>query len=110
MWYAAANFDERAFPDPLAFDVTRPKGPANVAFGGGGAHFCIGATLARMELAIVIEEVLARSVSFELKDDPVFVSSNFINGIDHLELEVHGRRRSRTRDLGAHQRTASATS
>ena len=40
MWYAAANFDERVFDDPLRYDIGRPKVPANVAFGGGGAHFC----------------------------------------------------------------------
>ena len=88
MWYAAANFDEEVFDDPMRFDVTRPLRPPNVAFGGGGAHFCLGAPLARLELAVLIEAILERGLKIELAAAPVHVDSNFVNGIEHLEVLV----------------------
>jgi len=88
MWYAAANFDSQTFTDPLGFDAGRSVPPANVAFGGGGAHFCLGASLARLEIAILIEEILRRDMDIEVVGEPVFVDSNFVNSIEHLEVEV----------------------
>lgn len=88
MWYAAANFDTSHFDDPLRFDVGRPKQPANVAFGGGGAHFCLGASLARLELEILIDEIVDRGLHFEIQGDPHYVDSNFVNGIEHLPVRV----------------------
>ncbi len=88
MWYAAANFDDATFDEPLRFDVGRPKQPANVAFGGGGAHFCLGASLARLELEILIDEILERGLRLELDGEPTYVDSNFVNGIEHLPVRV----------------------
>ncbi|MGJ3558602.1 cytochrome P450 [Streptomyces sp. INA 01156] len=59
MWYASANRDEEAFDRPYAFDVTREQ-CAHFAFGGGGRHFCVGASLARLELRIMLEALLER--------------------------------------------------
>lgn len=88
MWYAAANFDESSFTDPLRFDVARPKQPGNVAFGGGGAHFCLGASLARLELEILIDEIVERGLGFELASEPTYVDSNFVNGIESLNIRL----------------------
>ncbi|MFT5531156.1 MAG: cytochrome P450 [Candidatus Poriferisodalaceae bacterium] len=88
MWYAAANFDEAIYPDSLAFKPDRPSVPAHVAFGGGGAHFCLGASLARLEVAELIEATLDRSFSFEGVGEPTFVESNFVNGIEHLDVRL----------------------
>jgi cholest-4-en-3-one 26-monooxygenase len=88
MWYAAANFDAEVFADARRFDAARPVPPANVAFGGGGAHFCLGASLARLELAVLIEEILRRELRIEIEGTPTFVDSNFVNSIERLEVRV----------------------
>ena len=81
------TFDEAQFPDAQAFLADRPQVPAHVAFGGGGAHFCLGASLARLEVAILIEELVMRNLSLEI-GDPLFVPSNFVNGIEHLPVTI----------------------
>jgi cytochrome P450 len=86
MWYASANFDDAHFVDPMAFDVGRPKVPGHVAFGGGGAHFCLGVSLARIEISALISEVLDRGIRLESVGDPVLVSSNFVNGVERLDM------------------------
>lgn len=91
MWYAGANFDPAQFPNPHKFDVGRPRVPTNVAFGGGGAHFCLGVSLARMELAILIEEVLAANVDLELLQPMKYVNSNFVNGVTEAHIAVKKR-------------------
>jgi len=60
------NLDEEKFADPLRIDFERPRRPAHVTF-GGQAHRCLGAMLARTELAIFIEEWLARIPEFEVR-------------------------------------------
>lgn len=88
MWYCAANFDEQHYPKPYEFRVDRPAVPPHVAFGGGGAHFCLGASLARLEIAELINAVLDRGISFASMADPVYTESNFVNGIEHLEVTL----------------------
>jgi cytochrome P450 family 142 subfamily A polypeptide 1 len=85
--YPAANRDERAFPDPDRFDVTRTPND-HVAFGGFGTHFCLGASLARLELRVLFERLLERLPDIELaSDDLPLRPSNFIVGIE--EMPVH---------------------
>ncbi len=88
MWYSAANFDENEYPDPYAFRVDRPPTSPHVAFGGGGAHFCLGASLARLEISELIAEILDRNLVLETVGEPEFVESNFVNGIEHLEVAL----------------------
>ncbi|NDF82349.1 MAG: cytochrome P450, partial [Actinobacteria bacterium] len=52
MWYNSGNRDEDLFNDPYRFDVTRVIQPAQIGFGAGGPHFCLGANLARREIAV----------------------------------------------------------
>ncbi len=69
LWYPSANRDEEVFDDPFRFDIRRT--PNNhVAFGGGGPHFCLGANLARHEIAIMFEELLARTTDIEILAPP----------------------------------------
>ena len=71
MWYPSANRDEEVFDDPFRFDIART--PNNhVAFGGGGPHFCLGANLARREIAIMFEELLARTTEIEILAPPTY--------------------------------------
>jgi cytochrome P450 len=91
MWYASANFDDAVFDRPLEFDVGRPRTPAHVAFGGGGVHFCLGASLARLELAVLIEEIDRLGVELELDGRPTYVPSNFVNGIESLRVRASRR-------------------
>jgi cholest-4-en-3-one 26-monooxygenase len=86
MWYISANRDEAVFEDPFRFDITREPSE-QVAFGGGGHHFCLGANLARMELRIIFEEVLARIPDMHLVAEPEVLRSNFIGGVKHMAVE-----------------------
>jgi cytochrome P450 len=87
MWFLSANFDEDVFEDPMRFDVGRRPNP-HTTFGRGGPHFCLGSFLARLEIGILLEEILARKVQFELTGPPVRLSSNFINGFKSLPVRV----------------------
>ncbi len=88
MWYASANFDERRFPDPLAFDIGRPRMPMHAGYGGGGIHTCLGAGLARLEISVLIEAMLARNITLKIVGEPEYVQSNFVNGLEHLHVAM----------------------
>ena len=88
MWYASANFDEATFASPLRFDVGRPRLPAHSAFGGGGVHFCLGASLRGLEISVLIDELLNRNVIVTPLESPRFVRSNFVNGIESFAVRV----------------------
>ena len=84
MWYCSANRDESVFADPYRFDVTRPMQPAQVGFGAGGPHFCLGANLARREIAVMFDEIRRRLPTLHTVGEPDYLQSNFINGIKRL--------------------------
>ena len=84
LFYSSANRDERVFDNPDAFDVARPLQPAQVGFGAGGPHFCLGANLARRELTIAFEELHRRLPNIRSVGEPDYLQSNFINGIKRL--------------------------
>jgi cholest-4-en-3-one 26-monooxygenase len=88
IWYASANFDEAAFVDPLRFDITRPIKPPQVSFGAKGPHHCLGAPLARLEVKILLEEMIRLGVRFEGNGEIVRTRSNFVNGIASLPARV----------------------
>ena len=85
MYYPSANRDEDIFERAEEFDVGRSPN-AHVAFGGGGHHFCLGASLARLEIRLMFEELFRRLPDMELAGEPKRLRSNFINGIKHLQV------------------------
>ena len=87
MWYASANYDEEVFDDPYRLDVGRTPNP-EIAFGGGGPHYCLGAFLARLEVAILLEEIVAHDIRFELTGFPRRLRSNLFNGIQSMPVRV----------------------
>ena len=82
--WAAANLDEREFEDPERFDVTR-KVVRHLAF-GHGVHFCLGASLARMEARVAFEELFARHPDYELVREPGWVHSRWARAHGEIEL------------------------
>ncbi len=88
MFYGAANRDPRTFPDPERFDVRRDPN-AHLGFGGPGPHFCLGAHLARREIAVVFRQLLTRLPDIEVVGDPVPLQSAripLVGGIKRLPV------------------------
>jgi cytochrome P450 len=86
LWYRSANQDEQYFTDPTAFDITREPGP-HVAFGSPGPHYCLGASLARLELSVVFRTLFEMLPDVRAVGDPVPLRSNFLHGIKHLRAQ-----------------------
>ena len=87
LYYLSANYDGNVFRDPCRFDITRSPNP-HVSFGGGGPHHCLGAHLARLEITVLLEELLATTDSIERTGDPQRLRSSWINGLKHLPVTV----------------------
>jgi cytochrome P450 len=85
LWYGSANRDESKFADPWTFDVRRHPNP-HVGFGGGGAHFCLGANLARREITVIFEELHRRIPDLGATEEPDRLQSAFIHGIKRLPV------------------------
>jgi cytochrome P450 len=85
MFYGSANRDESVFDDPDRFDVGRTPNE-HVAFGGGGPHFCLGAHLARLEIEILLREMLTRMPDVRPAGEPEWLRSTFISGPRHLPV------------------------
>ena len=85
MWHAAANRDPRAFSDPWCFDIERTPND-HVGFGGGGPHYCLGASLARMEIRLMFREIARRLPDIGLDGKPDYLRSNFIGGVKRLPV------------------------
>jgi hypothetical protein len=85
MWYCSANRDETKFANPYLFDVTRDPNP-HVGFGGGGAHFCLGANLARREILVAFDELHRLIPDIVATEEPARLLSAFIHGIKHLPV------------------------
>jgi cytochrome P450 len=86
IWEGSANRDERVFPDPDTFDITRDPNP-HLAF-GHGTHYCLGANLARLEMRVVFEELLDRFEGFELTGPIEWARSNRHTGIRHMPVRL----------------------
>jgi cytochrome P450 len=85
MWYCSANRDEMKFDDPWRFDVGRNPNP-QVGYGAGGAHFCLGANLARREITMAFSELHRQIPDIEATEEPAILLSPFIHGIKRLPV------------------------
>ena len=85
IWHVAANRDPRAFEDPWSLDIERTPND-HVSFGGGGPHYCLGASLARMEIRLTFREIARRMPDIRLDGRPDYLRSNFIGGVKRLPV------------------------
>jgi methyl-branched lipid omega-hydroxylase len=85
LWYNSANRDESKFADPWTFDVGRNPNP-HLGFGGGGAHFCLGANLARREIRVAFDELRREIPDIVATEEPARLLSQFIHGIKRLPV------------------------
>ncbi|MFF0457646.1 cytochrome P450 [Nocardia africana] len=88
--YRSANFDEEVFDAPFTFDITRDPNP-HLAFGGTGAHFCIGANLARLEIDLIFNAVADHLPDITKLGDPRRLRSGWLNGIKEFQVSYRGR-------------------
>jgi cytochrome P450 len=86
VWEMSANHDEAVFEEPFRFDVGRDPNP-HVAF-GFGVHYCLGANLARLEIRVMFEELLARFGTIEVIGEPVFTRDNRLFGLKRLPVRL----------------------
>jgi cholest-4-en-3-one 26-monooxygenase len=89
LFYSSANYDEDVFDRPFEFDITRNPNP-HLAFGGNGAHFCIGANLARMELKLIFNELADQLPNIAKLGEPQRLRSGWINGVKELPVSYRG--------------------
>jgi cholest-4-en-3-one 26-monooxygenase len=85
IFYASGNHDESVFEDPARFDIMRDPNP-HLAFGGHGAHYCIGANLARLEVEVIFNVIADRMPDIAKIGDPRRLRHGWINGIKELPV------------------------
>ncbi|MEV0337055.1 cytochrome P450 [Nocardia sp. NPDC050717] len=86
LFYSSANFDEDAFTDPFRFDILRDPNP-HLGFGGTGAHFCIGANLARLEIDLIFHAIAEVMPTLSEVAPPQRLRSGWINGVKHWQVD-----------------------
>jgi len=89
MFYRSANFDEDVFEDPYRFDILRDPNP-HVGFGGTGAHYCIGANLARMTIDLMFNAIADQMPDLTPIAQPERLRSGWLNGIKHWQVDYTG--------------------
>ena len=89
LFYRSANFDEEVFDDPNTFNIMRSPNP-HVGFGGTGAHYCIGANLARMTIDLMFNAIADQTPDLCAVGDPERLRSSFINGVKHWQVDYKG--------------------
>jgi len=85
LFYSSANFDEDVFERPFEFNILRNPNP-HLSFGGNGAHFCIGANLARMEIKLIFNELADQIPNIAKLGEPQRLRSGWINGVKALPV------------------------
>jgi cholest-4-en-3-one 26-monooxygenase len=86
LYYAAANFDDEVFEDPYTFNILRDPNP-HLGFGGTGAHYCIGANLARLEINLIFNAIADHLPDISALGDPKRLRSGWLHGIKELPVQ-----------------------
>ncbi|WP_441958545.1 cytochrome P450 [Mycolicibacterium houstonense] len=89
LFYSSANYDEEVFESPFQFNILRNPNP-HLAFGGNGAHYCIGANLARMEIKLIFNQIADQIPDITKLGEPQRLRSGWINGVKELPVSYHG--------------------
>jgi cholest-4-en-3-one 26-monooxygenase len=90
IFYRSANFDEDVFDDPYSFNILRDPNP-HVGFGGTGAHYCIGANLARMTIDLIFNAIADEMPNLTPISKPERLRSGWLNGIKHWQVDYTGK-------------------
>ncbi|KZS53589.1 steroid C27-monooxygenase [Mycobacterium kansasii] len=90
MFYRSANFDEEVFEDPYTFNISRNPNP-HVGFGGTGAHYCIGANLARLTINLMFNAIADHMPDLTPISAPQRLRSGWLNGIKHWQVDYAGK-------------------
>jgi len=85
LFYSSANYDEAVFEDPHTFNILRDPNP-HLAFGGHGAHYCIGANLARQEIRLIFEALADHMPGIHLLEEPRRLRHGWVNGIKEMQV------------------------
>jgi len=85
MFYRSANFDEEVFDHAREFDILRAPNP-HVGFGGTGAHYCLGANLARLEIDLIFNAIADAMPDISKAGDPQRLRSGWLNGVKRLPV------------------------
>ena len=86
LFYRSANFDEEVFDHPERFDIGRSPNP-HLGFGGSGAHFCLGASLARLEIDLIFNAIADHMPGIRLAGEPRRLRSGWLNGMKRLPVQ-----------------------
>jgi cytochrome P450 len=89
IWYSSANRDERVFRQPQRFDAGRTPNE-HLSF-GFGRHFCLGASLARMEIGAMLQGLLERDVRVERRGEVEWMASNFAQSPKRMPVALSRR-------------------
>ncbi|MFK0021615.1 cytochrome P450 [Streptomyces sp. NPDC090798] len=87
IFYASANHDSEVFENPDAFDITRDPNP-HLGFGGGGPHYCLGKSLAVLEIDLIFNAIADAMPNLTLVGDPRRLRSAWINGVKELQVNA----------------------
>ncbi|MGW3916242.1 cytochrome P450 [Streptomyces sp. NPDC005070] len=85
IFYSSANNDPEVFENPEAFDITRDPNP-HLGFGGGGPHFCLGKSLATLEIDLIFNAIADAMPDLRLTGDPRRLRSAWLNGVKELQV------------------------
>jgi cytochrome P450 len=87
MWYISGNRDETVFPEAERLDIDRPNARRHLSF-GFGVHRCVGARLAELQIAVLIEEMLKRKMTVRVTGEPEYVAQSFVHGYKKLPVVI----------------------